>query len=319
MQKDWEVVIASDGDALALLSEEFPQLKTYELPGYDIKYPYRYLLGNMFSNLRSFSKGAYREHQVMQEITDKEQPDLIFSDNRYGVRSSECKSIFMGHQLRLKAGNALFSYLGSRINQRLISQFDELWVPDYENGQALAGILSKAKMEIPVQYIGPLSRFENMDVAIEYDLCAIISGPEPQRTSLQEILIDQLSKLDEQTVIVLGKVGDPVDYMLNDTTRIIGYMTSEHLNELINRSKVIIARSGYSTIMDMEKLDKQAILIPTPGQTEQIYLANHLANRSKFICQSQKKINIPVALEKLLKKQKYFKRTGVFDIEDYLV
>jgi uncharacterized protein (TIGR00661 family) len=319
IEKDWEVVLASDGDALTLLQAEFPSLRSHELPGYDITYPYRNIVGNLFRNLRSFSNGAYKEFQVIQEIVKEEKPDLILSDNRYGVRSSSCKSIFLGHQITLKAGNPLFSYFASRINQRLISQFDELWVPDYENGMALAGVLSKTKLAIPVQYIGPLSRFEKLDDAIEYDLCAIISGPEPQRSRFQKVLIEQLSVLDENTVIVLGDVHDHSDEMLNETTRVIGHLKSDALNKLVNRSKIIIARSGYSTIMDMDKLGKQAILVPTPGQTEQLYLAHHLANRPQFVMQSQKKINIPHALEKLLQKQKIIQRKSSFDIDDYLV
>jgi uncharacterized protein (TIGR00661 family) len=318
LSKGWEVVLASDGDARVLLKEEFPELKNYELPGYQIRYPYRWVVANMFNNLRNFTKGAYNEYAAIQTIVDTEQPDLIISDNRYGVRSKACKSIFISHQVHMKAGNFIFSYLGSRINRRLIRNFDELWIPDHENGQALAGALSRPLNGIPVQYIGPLSRFQKESTGIEYDLCAIISGPEPQRSIFQEILIEQLSRLHENTVIVLGQVGEKKDYMLNETTRVISYLTSDALNDLVNRSKVIIARSGYSTIMDLYTMNKQAILVPTPGQTEQIYLANHLSQNAQFCIQSQKKINIPVALEKLLKKSKAFKHKTAFDIDDYL-
>lgn len=319
LEKDWEVIIASDGEALKLLCEEFPGVKNYALPGYDIRYPYRWVVGNMFHNLRSFSKGAYREFNAIQEIVEKEKPDLILSDNRYGVRSSEVKSIFLGHQIRLKAGNPFLSFLGTRINQQLIRKFDELWIPDHEQNQSLAGDLSKPIRRMPVQYVGPLSRFEKSDCPIEYDICAIVSGPEPQRSRFQQILIEQLSMLDENTVIVLGDVSNSRDEMINDNTRVIGYLTSHDLNKLVNRSKIIIARSGYSTIMDLYTMNKQAILIPTPGQTEQVYLAQRLAGKSQFVCQSQKKINIPVAHEELLKKRKAFKRIGQFDVEDFLV
>jgi len=319
IEKDWNVVLASDGDALQLLKEEFPDLPAYEIPGYNISYPYSWIIGNMLSNLRSFSKGTFNEHQEIQKIVEKEAPDLIISDNRYGVRSNSCKSIFVGHQIRLKAGNFLSSVIGSKINQNLISRFDELWIPDYENGQSLAGLLTKPLRSIPVQYLGPLSRFEKRKEAVKYDLCAIISGPQPQRSRFQNILIDQLSKLDENTVIVLGNLDEDKDYMLNETTRVISYLTSEKLNDLINKSKVIISRSGYSTIMDLDKLGKSAILVPTPGQSEQLYLAKHLSGKSRYVMQSQKKINIPLALEKLLKRRRAFKRAIEFDIEEYLV
>jgi uncharacterized protein (TIGR00661 family) len=319
LKSDWDVVIASDGEALTLLQEEFPEGVSYELPGYAIRYPYRWVVANMLTNLRSFYRGASREFGVTRDIVEKEKPDLILSDNRYGVRNPDVKSIFLGHQIRLKAGDPVLSFLGTRINQQLIRRFDELWIPDHEKDQSLAGYLSRPVNGMPVQYIGPLSRFERVQEDVEYDLCAIISGPEPQRSRFQQILIEQLSALDENTVIVLGDVTDKTDERLNDSTRVIGYLTSRALNDLVNRSKIIIARSGYSTIMDLYTMKKQAILVPTPGQTEQIYLANRMATRSQFVIQSQKQINIPLALEKLIKKRKAFKRVGDFNVEDFLV
>ena len=78
---------------------------------------------------------------------------------------------------------------------------------------------------------------------------------------------------------------------------------TKELNDLIKRSKVVIARSGYSTIMDLYALEKPAILIPTPGQSEQLYLSKHLRHKKQFIFQSQQKLNIPLALEELSRRE----------------
>lgn len=319
LSKNWDVVIATDGEALDLLQKEFPALASYELPGYQIRYPYKLVFANMMHNLRVFSNGIRNEKRALESIIEKEKPDLLISDNRYGIFTDSCKSIFLGHQIRLKAGNPIFSYFGTKINRKLIRKFDELWIPDYENEYfSLAGSLSYEINGMPTQFIGPLSRFEKSNAEIKYELCAIISGPEPQRSIFQELLINQLSHLNEETVIVLGDLKENKEVMLNETTRVISHLTSRELNALVNSSDVIIARSGYSTIMDLKKIDKKAILIPTPGQTEQIYLAKHLSRQDGFVFQRQKKLDIPSALSELTKKNMDISEGRHFDVDDFL-
>ena len=82
-------------------------------------------------------------------------------------------------------------------------------------------------------------------------------------------------------------------------------MASTALNEAILESGVFIGRSGYSTVMDLARLGKPALLIPTPGQTEQEYLANKFLRENVFYCQKQSELN----LEEGVREAK--KRTGL--------
>ena len=318
LEKDWEVILASDGDALALLKKEFPDLPALMLPGYGIRYPFQQVLLNAAFNARNFLAGIREESAFISEWAETEKPDLIISDNRYGVRSDKVKSIYIGHQINLQAGNKALNRLGSYINRKMIRRFDELWIPDQEGKNSLAGDLADEIPGMICKYIGPLSRLEKDDQEIVYDICVVLSGPEPQRSYFQDKLLRQLRQLDEQSVVILGKMDESRDYLVNDMIRVISHATSSQLNELINQSKFIVARAGYSTIMDLVTLDKKAVLIPTPGQPEQSYLARHLQYHPNFIFQKQSRINIPRALDFLAKTNRKGNTGGKFDIEDHL-
>ena len=76
------------------------------------------------------------------------------------------------------------------------------------------------------------------------------------------------------------------------------HLRAGELNKEMMKAEYIISRSGYSTIMDVTKLQKKSILIPTPGQTEQEYLANHLLQKQIAFCVSQKEFSLTSALQK---------------------
>lgn len=318
IEKEWEVVLASDGEALELLKKEYPDLRFSEITSYKIKYPFSNAVINMIYNAWSFLKAINKENSEINHLLQNEKFDLLISDNRYGVRNRKIKSIFIGHQINLKTGSMILSKLASWVNKRMIRNFDELWIPDYKGSDSIAGDLSAPISKMRTKFIGPLSRFERKEIDPDIDICAVLSGPEPQRGRFEKQLIEQLSQLDESTVIISGRVDDSTDKMLNESTRLIGHLTSEALNDYINRSRIVIARSGYSTIMDLLKLDKMAILIPTPGQSEQVYLAKKLENHPLFITQRQKKINVPIALEELTRREQRAHLQGNFDVEYYL-
>ena len=60
----------------------------------------------------------------------------------------------------------------------------------------------------------------------------------------------------------------------------------------MNRSRLMITRPGYTTIMELAVLGKKALLIPTPGQTEQVYLASYHSKKGNFYSVSQEKLNL---------------------------
>jgi uncharacterized protein (TIGR00661 family) len=126
-------------------------------------------------------------------------------------------------------------------------------------------------------YIGALSRFEKKETPIKYDYLILLSGPEPQRTLLEKILLDSFKETDKKVLCVLGKTDEPLGRFKYGNIKVVTYMTSKQLETAINSSEVVISRSGYTTIMDLAALEKKALFIPTPGQYEQEYLAKKLS------------------------------------------
>ncbi|MEO6706954.1 MAG: glycosyltransferase, partial [Ginsengibacter sp.] len=84
-----------------------------------------------------------------------------------------------------------------------------------------------------------------------------------------------------------------------NSVRIENHLPAMELNVLMQQSRIIISRSGYTTVMDLATLRKKAILIPTPGQTEQEYLAKYLFQKQYFFSMEQKDFFIEDALKKV--------------------
>ncbi len=273
----YQPVIASDGQALELLKKEFPDLKAYELPSYNIRYSKNGKLLNalLIKQSAKILKAMIREKEVTREIVEKEKICGIISDNRFGVRSDKVYSVYITHQLRVLSG--LTTFLTSRIHQKVIKKFDACWVPDYQAHFHLSGKLSHpAPGGLQVKYIGPLSRLEKVPCEKEFDLMVILSGPEPQRSILEEKLRLELKNFEGSILFVQGLLAGKQTKILSDAMLIVNFMLKAELQEFICKSRLILARSGYSTIMDLEKLEAKAFFIPTPGQTEQVYLAKYL-------------------------------------------
>ncbi|MGN6533714.1 MAG: glycosyltransferase, partial [Ginsengibacter sp.] len=181
-----------------------------------------------------------------------------------------------------------------------IKKFKYCWIPDFkENG--LAGDLSHPK-KIPSNavYIGPLSRFKFLQNVEEiYDLLITISGPEPQRTLFENHILEQLKTFSGKVFLTRGlpsEVNTPA--VSSGSLQIENHLQSDELNRIVEQSKMIISRSGYTTVMDLALLKKKAVLIPTPGQTEQEYLAKYLAGKGYFFSIKQKDFSLKEALKK---------------------
>ena len=291
IQNKYTPIIASDGDALMLLRKEFPKLKYYELPSYKIRYTKNgnHLKYRMLLDTPNILRTSRKEKIVVREIIDREAVSGIISDNRFGVRSEEIPSIYITHQLKVFSGNT--SFLTSFVHQKVIEKFDSCWVPDYNDDRSLAGELSNLKnSKIEFKYLGAISRFSYDKIQKKNDLLIVLSGPEPQRTLLEEKLLIQLQHYDKNVLFVRGIVSEKQEMNQLKNIRIVNYMLKEELEKAINESKLVLARSGYTTIMDLDKLKAKAFFIPTPGQFEQEYLAKYLekkriapyANQNKF-------------------------------------
>jgi len=270
----FEVFIASDGAALALLKKEFPYITTFELPSYNISYSKSasYFKWKLITETPGILKAIRLERKAIKNLVAEYDFTGIISDNRFGCRHINITSVFITHQLNVLSGNT--TYLSSRIHQKYISKFDECWIPDIPGKHNLSGVMGHAK-ETPtnVKYIGPLSRFNKSPQQKQYDYAAILSGPEPQRTMLEEKLLISFQNSDKKIILVRGIMTEKTISSKNKNLKIKNYLSSKPLQEVILSSDVIICRSGYSSIMDLAKLEKKAFLIPTPGQYEQEYLA----------------------------------------------
>ncbi|EIA09299.1 glycosyltransferase [Flavobacterium frigoris] len=270
-------IIASDGIALELLRKEFPYLKYLELPSYQIKYPKngKNFKWKLIQNLPKMITAILDEQKLVKTWITQYEIDGIISDNRLGVFSKKIPSVFVTHQLQVMTGNT--TWLTTKLHQNIIKKHLECWVPDVATTPNLAGELSHIKNDsLKVNYIGPLSRMHKKDVQKKYDLMIILSGPEPQRGILEEKLKTEIQRFKGNVVFIKGVVESNQIKEQIDTVSYYNFMSSRQLEQTFNESEIILCRSGYTTIMDLVKLEKKAFFIPTPGQYEQVYLAKKL-------------------------------------------
>lgn len=183
------------------------------------------------------------------------------------------------------------------LSEKLINRFDCRWIPDFPDARSMAGILAEkgsraGKHEI--HYIGWLSRFTyRPSMPASYDVTLILSGPEPQRTLLEQMVLPQLQASDLRYRVVRGI---PSATETSDDPNVVNFMGADELQLCIEASEVIIARSGYSTVMDMYALGKKVIFIPTPGQTEQEYLARRFQSKGIAFYMDQEEFNLTTAI-----------------------
>lgn len=270
-------LIASDGQALEILKKEFPYIKTLELPSYQIEYAKNgiYFKWKLLKNCTKTISAIWKEQKLIEKWIADYEIDGIISDNRLGCYSKKIPSVYITHQLNVLSGNT--TWLTSKLHQRTIKKYRECWIPDVENNPNLTGVLSHQKNYTPkLKYIGPLSRMTKKELPIQFDLMVILSGPEPQRGLLEEKLIQELIRYKGAVLFIKGKIEKEQKKEQIKNILFYNFMNSRQLEQAYNESNLILCRSGYTTIMDLVALEKKAFFIPTPGQYEQIYLAQKL-------------------------------------------
>ncbi|MGD1945819.1 MAG: glycosyltransferase [Croceivirga sp.] len=277
----FEPIIASDGVALKLLRKEFPQLQSFALPSYDIKYAEKgkHFKLKMIWDSPKVLKTIAKERKATKRLVKAHQIEAIISDNRLGVRYKKVPSVFITHQLNVLSGNT--TWFSSKAHREVIKKFDVCWVPDVAGKPNLTGKLGHLKKAaFHIEYLGPLSRFQKEALPIKYDVMILLSGPEPQRGMLAKQLLKELKQFRGNVLFVKGKIEAEkcieTLHFKNAKVYVHNYMQSQELQTAINSSEIILCRSGYTTIMDLAKLEKKAFFIPTPGQYEQEYLAQRL-------------------------------------------
>lgn len=296
------ITLASDGIARSLLQEEFPGLEHVELPAYDIRYPGSNMVMGMLPQLPRIFSRIRAEHRVVEELVRSRAFTHLISDNRFGAYTKHARTAYLTHQVQIPTPVSMLSPPVNALNHRFIRRFDELWVPDRPPGSgSLAGPMSDGS-RFGTKYLGCLSRMRYRELPKKYDLTAVVSGPEPQRSRFADKLHRQLAKFPGKTALVLGQPNSTTAPKTTGNLHIFPFLATEALNELLLRSRCVVSRSGYSSLMDYERTGTAAILIPTPGQTEQEQLAERLAAQQKFATGRQADFRLselyPIALKR---------------------
>ena len=317
-KNNYTVFLAASGNSYYFLQKVFPRLTLIWFEDYNIKYSKgKNLSLYILWQTPKLLIRIYREHHTLKKLIRKYNIDIIISDNRFGLWNKNVRSVYITHQLHIKTPgeNKIMEGVLYRIHQFFINKYDICWIPDFAEGFKLAGALStEATINIKARYIGILSRFnsEKNKGEQDFDLCVILSGPEPQRTLFENIIMKQLEESDLTAVVILGQPAEDNHSIIDKRIQVHSGLSPAEIQDIVVRSRVILARSGYSTLMDMATLGKKAILIPTPGQTEQEYLSDYVSGQNFFYCATQEHFDLPMALKKVEET------TGIFmpaDIE----
>lgn len=302
LRRNADVIIAADHRPFELLKKEFPALEHVRFPGYSVQYDTKgNLLQSILRQLPAIIRGFQTEHRYLEKIINKYRIDAVISDSRFGAYSPDVYSVFLIHQLHIVLPPSFrwFEHMLQYVIRKQCNKFNEVWIPDVAGALNLAGILSHPPI-LPKNsfYIGPLTRLKKIEVAKSVDILVILSGPEPQRTVFEEILLRQLTQTSYRTVIVRGKTEHNTTIKVTPTLSMINSLDSNELSHLIASSKIIVSRPGYSTIMDLSFHGAKAIFVPTPQQTEQEYLAKELMIKNIAYSETQDTFNLERALHK---------------------
>lgn len=302
LSRGHKVIMASSGRSLELLKKEFPQLTAIEIPSYDIYYQKKgSFIFKMLQQLGKVFRGIKREHRITRSIVEQYGVQLIIADNRYGIYHPNVHSIIITHQMMVKVPSFKiaepFVYAWMQWQHK---KFDTVWIPDTAGENNISGDLShKYPKPNHASYVGILTRFHQPETQLNVTdtILVIISGPEPQRSIFEEIILTQAKKINKHFIIVRGLSEQATDEKIAPNIRVISHLPGAQLFELILQSHIIISRGGYSTLMDLALLNKKCIFVPTPGQTEQEYLVKALHNKNMAYGATQDTFDLPMALQ----------------------
>ncbi len=298
-----DVILAADNRPFDFLKQHFPKNKIIRLAGFSPRYPSK---GSMALTVaRSFPKMVKQgitANNELKKIVAKNEIDAIISDNRYELALPTIPSIFITHQLNIRTTG--WQNIGKPIINLVLSKYlkdySEIWIPDIDGNHNLSGNLSKSnRFKEKTSHIGLLSRFSENDISTKsnkIDLLVILSGPEPQRTILEKLLIKQAIKTNLKTIILQGKPEETKSTNVKNI-KLIPHVNDNVFASLMQSASYIISRPGYSTLMDLATIGCNSIFIPTPGQTEQEYLAKTMKVKGIAYSESQKDFDLSNAIE----------------------
>lgn len=295
------VSIACSGATERLLRAEFPEAEFIPLKGYGVGYPRngRLFLFSILRQIPGILFSVWREHRWLSRQQRIHRWDAVVSDNRYGLYHRYVPSVLITHQLHIRTGvSNLLDALVRFLLFRRLRRFDECWVPDSKEEPTLSGALSHGNVPDHVRYVGPLSRLHAFPgEATGGRVLVLLSGPEPQRTIFEGMIEAGLKGLRHDVTIVRGLPGEATAKPDSEGVRWVNHLVSEELETALSSASLVVARSGYSTVMDLVRMRRRAVLVPTPGQTEQEYLARHLTEAGWFHARPQSGFDLRRAVE----------------------
>jgi uncharacterized protein (TIGR00661 family) len=304
------VFLAGENNIETLYSQEFPNLSFLPLKGYRIKYSKskNSFLLKLLSQLPYIKRTLQHEHLWLQNVVNTHKIDAVISDNRPGLYHATIPTVYITHQLYIETGRKWLNRMAQQVHYHFINRFNQCWVPDTPGKTNLAGKLSHTNIlpKVPVKYLGVLSRFKKSSLPVIHDIMVVLSGPEPQRSIFEKILLRQLGQYKGSVVFVQGLPSGSTLVSNNKNLAIYPHLPAEKMAAQIQQSVIVLARAGYSTVMDLYILGQKAILVPTPGQAEQEYLATYLKEKELFYTCDQDRFILEVALEEA---NKFYKKS----------
>lgn len=271
------VYIGTDGDASLVLKNRFPKLIHYSFASLEIKYYKWFFIGLIFQ-MYKLVKWYYNDRKLFKKIQAAHDFDVILSDCRPGVYEKNKFSILVISQPNPIVPWYFVPIVIKSILNLFIKRYNELWLPDVSGEMNLSGKLIHISSHVKHRFIGFCSAISprRLNESNTAKILAIVSGPEPFRTNF---INDLVHKLPDENVLIIG--GKPQGY--HETNKFKSYLKSDDLATEIASADVIISRGGYSSLMDFAGFNKKLILVPTPGQTEQEYLATRLVTNNQAI------------------------------------
>jgi uncharacterized protein (TIGR00661 family) len=312
ISEDHNLTIITSGRTLKLLQREIKDDAQYmDVPDYPIliSEDAKRVMVKSLVYWPSFIRRMQVGLAILTKLLQRKNYDMILSDGRYDMYNKKIPSFFISHQMRIMNPLRIkFLETASELfNHFFFKRFYGVLVPDYRQDD-LSGDLShnlKLLDENRLHYVGILSDFKRRKTKKDIDYLVSLSGPELQRKILEKKLLSQLEGLKGKIVVTLGKA-EATHQKSDDNIRVYSYLSKEKREEILNRTKLVISRSGYSTIMDLAVINTKALMIPTPGQIEQQYLAEYNTVKEKIYSVNQSSIDLKRDIE-LAKKTKGLK------------
>lgn len=301
LKRGHTVDVVATGRALVALREQFgTQCIYFDVPGVTSPYTSNSLLPIKFvAVIPQMLNDLRKAHKIVRKIIDAGKYDKIISDCRYDVYDKISNSYLINHQLRFKSIKPAELALERWLSERM-KKYKYVFVPDYEKN-SLTEQLSHNLIFFPrgrIKFVGILSRISKRKARKDVDYLVLLTGPEPQRRVLEKKMLEQLKTLKGKIVIGAGK---PEVHTINEgRITYYSFINKKQQENFMNRAKCIITRSGYTSVMDICQIDcKKVLMIPTPGQPEQVYLGKLYEDRKTFHVVSQNKLNLSHDVKRL--------------------